>query len=56
MDRSSVSARCSELKTLGYVTRKKIGERTNGEFIFERRRTRSGRSAAVLVFNAHANY
>jgi len=58
MSRSSVSARCSELRKLGYLLPKAIEvipaggppiyEQRPG---YEKRRNRSGASAAVLVWN-----
>ena len=46
-----VSARCSELKELGYVLRKKTGCEPSGKPRYETRSTKSGCKAAVLIWN-----
>ena len=49
LKRSSVSARISELKRRGLVGLKWIGVGKDGRPLYERRKTRSGSSAAVVV-------
>jgi hypothetical protein len=46
-----VSARCAELKAEGLVLRKKLGTNLEGKPFFERRKTRSGSLAVVLIWN-----
>jgi hypothetical protein len=50
-ERSSVSARCSELKASGILVRKPLLVDEHGTRVYERRRTKSGRSAAVLMLS-----
>jgi hypothetical protein len=49
--RSSISARFTELKRFGLIVKKRIGLSPKGEEIYERRKTRSGCSAAVFIYH-----
>jgi hypothetical protein len=52
IERSSVSARCSELRERGLLIRKQIAvDPAGGPPVYLRRRNRSGAWAAVLVWN-----
>lgn len=52
MPRSSVSARCSELRKRGFILPKQIEVTPPGGLpVYERRKNRSGSFAAVLVWN-----
>jgi hypothetical protein len=50
-----VSARCAELKAHGFVLRKKLGTSLEGKPFYERRHTRSGSLAVVLIWNPAVN-
>jgi DNA-binding transcriptional ArsR family regulator len=52
MGYTTVSARISELKKLGLVTTKKIGTDKSGRPVYEKRRTRSGSPAFVIVLTS----